>query len=370
MAALTSLGAGQQPPGPGITRRAFGTLPGGETVDLYTLTNASGMQAEITNYGGILVSLKTPDRRGQRADVLLGYDTLDGYRNDTATYFGALVGRYANRIAKGRFTLDGHTYTLPINNPPNSLHGGTDGFNRRLWRAEPRRTKEGPALELRLVSPDGDQGYPGRLQARVIYTLGDDNSLRIEYFASTDKDTVVNLTNHAYFNLAGEGSGTILGTELTIHAHRFTPIDATLIPTGVIAPVAGTPLDFTRPTPIGERIGAANEQIQRAGGYDFNYVLDSGGGAKPAPAAEAYDPASGRRMRIYTTQPGLQFYSGNFLKGERGKHGHRYGLHAGLALETQHFPDSPNQPGFPSTELKPGETYHQVTIYKFDVLRG
>ncbi|MGN6593566.1 MAG: aldose epimerase family protein [Terriglobales bacterium] len=366
MAAFTSLGAGQQPPIAGITRRNFGALPGGEAVDLYTLTNRHGMQAEITNYGGILVALKVPDRRGRMADVLLGYDTLDGYREDTATYFGALVGRYANRIAKGRFTLDGHAYTLPINNPPNSLHGGSDGFNRRLWAAAPHDSAAGPELELTLVSPDGDQGYPGRLQARVIYTLGDDNGLRIEYFATTDKNTVVNLTNHAYFNLAGEGSGTMLATELTIHARLYTPIDATLIPTGTIAPVTGTPLDFTRPTPIGERIGAANEQLKRAGGYDFNYVLDGGGSATPALAAEAYDPASGRRMRVYTTQPGLQFYSGNFLKGERGKHGHRYGLHSGFALETQHFPDSPNHPNFPSTELKPGETYHQVTIYRFD----
>jgi len=370
LAAMSAAAAGPTPPG-GITQSAFGKLPDGRTAEIYTLTNRDGMRAGITNYGGILVSLKVPDRQGRMADVVLGYDSLAGYVHDTATYFGALVGRYANRIARGHFQLDGHRYTLPINNPPNSLHGGTEGFSRRLWTATIVKGTDGPAIELSLVSKDGDQGYPGTVHARVIYTLEDDNALRIEYFATTDRDTVVNLTNHAYFNLSGEGSGSMLGTELTIHAHRYTPIDKTLIPIGALAPVAGTPLDFTRATPIGERIGADNPQLHFAGGYDFNYVLDSGGGAAPALAAEAYDPKSRRRMRVYTTQPGLQFYSGNFLNGSPGKQGHKYERRSGFALETQHFPDSPNHANFPSTELKPGQTYHQVTIYRFaEPVRG
>lgn len=365
LAAGAPAGRGQKKSTMPITQREFGRLPDGRTAELYTLTNRHGMQVEITNYGGVVVAIRVPDRNGKLADVVLGYDHLEGYLHDRATYFGALVGRYANRIARGRFSLDGHAYTLPINNPPNSLHGGTEGFSRRVWQAEARSTAAGGQLELRLVSPDGDQGYPGALRARVVYTLTDANALRIEYFATTDKDTVVNLTNHSYFNLAGEGSGDILKTELTIHAHRYTPIDAGLIPTGVLAAVAGTPLDFTRPTAIGERIHADNEQLRRARGYDFNYALDAGGGPTPRLAAAAYDPDSGRRLEVLTTQPGLQLYSGNFLNGEHGKQGHIYGLHGGFALETQHFPDSPNQPSFPSTELKPGATYHQVTIYRF-----
>ncbi len=350
---------------PGISQTAFGKLPDGSMAELYTLTNRHGIQAEITNYGGILVGLRVPDRDGKLADVLLGYDTLAGYVADTQTYFGAVVGRYANRIAFGRFRLDGHMYQLPINDPPNSLHGGTSGFNRKLWSAHAQMTPAGPALELHVTSPNGDQGYPGDLKVRVVYTLTNENQLRIDYFATTDKDTVVNLTSHPYFNLGGEGSGNVLATDLTIFAHHYTPINADLIPTGQIAPVAGTPLDFTHSTAIGARIHDDNAQLKRAGGYDFNYVLDAGASATPALAAEAYDPASGRELRVYTTQPGLQFYSANFLSDVHGKHGHIYGPRAGFALEAQHFPDSPNHPNFPTTELKPRQRYHETTIYQF-----
>lgn len=334
---------------PGITEHPFGSAT------LYTLTNRHGLQVEITNWGATLVAVRTPDRNGHMADILLGHDTLAGYEADTKTYFGALVGRYANRIANGRFRLDDRGYTLSINAPPNSLHGGMVGFNRKLWSAHPETLAGAPALELRLVSPSGDQGYPGRLEVRVVYSLTDDNALRIDFFATTDRDTVVNLTSHGYYNLGGRGSGDILGTELRILAHRYTPINAVMIPTGVIAPVAGTPLDFTDFTAIGARIHDGFAQLAIAGGYDFNYVLDG-----PGLAAEAYDPASGRELKLYTTQPGVQFYSGNSLP-------HAY---AGFALEAEHFPDSPNHPNFPSTELKPGQTYHETTRYVFSTRAG
>lgn len=353
-------------PPPALPHRDFGQLPDGRHAELYTLDNHRGLRAEITNYGGIVVSLQTPDRRGKSGDIVLGYDNLAGYVGDTKTYFGALIGRYANRIAHGRFSLDGHTYHLAANNGANSLHGGNVGFNRRLWTARDVSTAAAPALELSYHSADGEEGYPGALSVRVVYTVTPDNTLRIEYAATTDKDTVLNLTNHSYFNLNGEGAGDILPTVLTLHARRFTPVDATLIPDGKLAPVAGTPLDFTQPTPIGARIAQPDAQLKFAGGYDFNYVLDAGQPRQPALAAEAYDPRSGRVMRVLTTQPGIQLYSGNFLDGSViGKHGHHYGLHAGFALETQHFPDSPNQPRFPSTELKPGQRFHSVTEYRF-----
>ncbi|MGH9484761.1 MAG: aldose epimerase family protein, partial [Terriglobales bacterium] len=362
--ALIALGGMLMASPPGISQRPFGKLPDGRTAELFTLTNAHGMQVEITNFGATLVALKVPDRHGNFADVLLGYDTLAGYLADHETYFGALVGRYANRIAFGRFSLDGRTYTLPINNPPNSLHGGTTGFNRRLWQAHPETMPGGPALELRYTSPDGEEGYPGKLNVRVVYTLTNDNALRIDYHATTNKDTVINLTSHGYYNLGGEGSGNVLPTGLTIYAHHYTPINKDMIPTGQIAPVAGTPLDFTHPTAIGARIHDDFEQLKLAGGYDFNYVLDAGATATPALAAEAYDPASGRVMKVYTTQPGLQFYSANFLKNIHGKHGHIYGPRSAFALEAEHFPDSPNHPDFPSTELKPGQHYRETTIYQ------
>ena len=352
-------------PSPRFTQKVFGTLPDGQTAELYTLTNAHGMRVAITNFGGIVQSLQVPDRSGHLADVVLGYDTLAGYLGDTKTYFGALIGRYANRIAFGKFALGGRMYTLATNNGKNSLHGGNQGFNRRLWTARDASTATAAALELTYHSRDGEEGYPGNLQVDVVYTLTANNQLRIVYSASTDKPTVLNLTNHSYFNLSGEGSGDILGTELTLAARRYTPINAGLIPTGAVDAVAGTPLDFTTPHRIGDRIGAANQQLQYAQGYDFNYVLDSGGGAL-ALAATAYDPKSGRELRVTTTQPGVQLYSGNFLDGTlHGKSGHVYARHAGFCLETQHFPDSPNHRNFPSTELDPGQHFTETTVLAF-----
>ena len=354
---------------PGITGKPWGKMPDGRPVELFTLANARGMRVAITNYGGIVQSIVVPDRRGRMGDVVLGYNSLAGYLHDTATYFGALIGRYANRIAFGRFTLDGHVYRLAINNGKNSLHGGIYGFNRRLWTARARNTPAGPALELRYTSKDGEEGYPGDLAVRVVYTLTANDGLRIAYTATTDKDTVLNLTNHTYFNLDGEGHGSILPTVMTIYARHYTPINANLIPTGKIAPVEGTPLDFLRPTAIGARIHDNFRQIKYAGGYDFNYVLDSQTG-RLALAASALDPRSGRRLRVYTTQPGIQFYTGNFLNSKiRGKHGHIYNFRDGFTLETQHYPDSPNHPNFPTTELKPGQTFRQTTVYRFDAVR-
>lgn len=346
--------------------RPFGQLPDGRQVDLYTLSNAHGMRVEITNYGGIMVALWAPDRHGKLADVVLGYDTLAGYLGDTQTYFGALIGRYANRIAFGKFSLDGRNYTLAVNNGKNSLHGGREGFNRRLWKARDVSTKTEAALELAYTSADGEEGYPGRLEVQVVYTLTADNQLRIAYRATTDRDTVLNLTNHSYFNLAGAGVGNVLATQLKLFAHSYTPINAGLIPTGEIAPVAGTPLDFTRPTAIGARIGDDNAQLKFANGYDFNFVIDGGGEGRLVEAAQAYEPTSGRELRVYTTQPGVQLYTGNFLDGSiHGKGGRVYEQHAAFCLETQHFPDSPNHPNFPSTELRPGQTFHQQTVYAF-----
>ena len=367
-AALAALGGTLMATPPAtIPHHAFGKLPDGRVAELYVLTNPHGMRVAISTYGGIVQSLEVPDRNGSLGDVVLGYDTLAGYLGDTSTYFGALIGRYANRIALGHFSLDGHSYTLAVNNGKNSLHGGIMGFNRRLWKARDVSNAAGPALELTYRSRGGEEGYPGDLSVRVVYALTADDALHIAYSATTDKDTVLNLTNHSYFNLSGEGSGNILNTVLTLDAHKFTPIDAGLIPTGVLEPVAGTPMDFTRPTVIGTRIHDKDQQLAYAGGYDFNYVLDSGGG-KLALAAEAYDPASGRRLRISTTQPGIQLYTGNFLSDAiRGKGGHTYGKHAGFCLETQHFPDSPNQANFPTTELKPGQRYQQTTVLQFSI---
>lgn len=342
------------------------TVPFGHTADnqaaqLFTLRSASGVEARVTNYGATLVSLLAPDRRGQRADVLLGFDTLDGYLGPHP-YFGSLVGRFANRIARGQFSLDGQRYTLAVNNGPNHLHGGPGGFHTRLWQAEP----DGEGLLLRLHSPDGDEGYPGVLSVEVRYSLSDEGALRIDYIATTDAHTVLNLTNHAYFNLAGAGD--ILGHELLLHADRVLPVDATQIPTGEYRPVAGTPFDFTRPTAIGARIAADDEQLRGAnGGYDHCWIFEHGGTLEQS-VARVYEPGSGRILELRTTQPGVQFYSGNFLDGSlRGKQGHAYQKHSGFCLETQHFPDSPNQPGFPSAELRPGERYSHTTIYGFAV---
>jgi aldose 1-epimerase len=341
-----------------VSKQPFGKTADGTPIDIYTLKSES-LEARITNFGGIVVSLKVPDRKGQSADVVLGYDSLDGYLTNPA-YLGAIIGRYGNRIAGGKFTLDGKTYTIPQNNGTNALHGGTKGFNKAVWSA-----KEIPnGVELSYTSPDGDQGFPGNLTTTVRYTLHD-KDLKIEYSATTDKDTVLNLTNHSYFNLAGQGNGDILKDQLKINASRYTPVDANLIPTGELAPVEGTPFDFRKLTTVGDRINDNNEQLKLGKGYDHNFVLDSGGG-KLAEAAEVYEPSTGRVLQVWTDQPGVQFYTGNFLDGTiTGKEGKVYQQRFALCLETQHFPDSPNHPKFPSTELKPGQKYHSVTIYRF-----
>jgi aldose 1-epimerase len=344
-----------------VTSQPFGKMPDGTAVEIFTLSDGQ-YEARITNYGGVLVSLKAPDRNGKSADTVLGFDDLNGYvtnfNSPSVAFFGAIIGRYANRIAHGSFTLDGKKYSLPLNNGENTLHGGPHGFNNVVWKAKPIPN----GVELTYLSKDGEAGYPGNLSAVVRYTLIKGN-LRIEYSATTDKDTVVNLTNHSYFNLAGQGD--ILNHQLTLHASRFTPVDAGLIPTGELKSVEGTPFDFRKATTIGARINADDEQLHRGRGYDHNWVLDSGG-RKLAEAAELYDPGSGRVLKVLTDQPGIQFYSGNFLDGSiKGKGGKPDELHAALCLETQHFPDSPNHPDFPTTELKPGERYHTVTIYSF-----
>lgn len=349
----------------GITRHAFGFAPGG-AASLYTLTSSCGIEARITNYGGIVTHLLVPDRGGNLADVVLGYDSLPEYIAESP-YFGATCGRYSNRIARGAFELDQKRYTLACNNGPNHLHGGARGFDKVLWQADQRQGSQGPALELSYTSSDGEEGYPGRLSASVTYTLTDQGELRIDYLATADKPTVVNLTNHSYFNLAGEGSGDILSHELTINADRFTPIDATLIPTGRLAPLAGTPLDFTQAAAIGRRIDDPHEQLKFGLGYDHNYVINRGDVAGGLVlAAKVKEPSTGRVMEVLTDQPGIQFYSGNFLDGRLTGKSHRaYGRRSGLCLETQHFPDSPNQPAFPSTVLRPGEEFRSTTIYRF-----
>jgi aldose 1-epimerase len=350
---------------PRIKKSPFGKTADGQEVSLYTLTNARGAQVSIITYGARVQSIKVPDPHGKFADVVLGYDNLDGYLKDTA-YFGAIAGRYANRIAHGEFKLDGVTYHLPLNDGPNSLHGGFQGFDKRVWSAKDVSTPQAEALELSYLSKDGEEGYPGNLSARVVYTLTPTNELRIEYWATTDKDTVVNLTNHSYFNLAGGGTGDILGEILTINADHFTPIDPTFIPTGEIRSVAGTPFDFRKPTAIGARINEDNQQLKFAKGYDDNFVLNRDGKKGLVLAARVYDKASGRQLEVWTTQPGLQFYSGNFLDGSlHGKGGVAYGHRDGFCLETQHFPDSPNHPNFPSTVLKAGGHYHELTVFQF-----
>ena len=362
---------------PSITKEAFGTLDDGTTVDRYTLTNSSGMIVKILTYGGIIQQVWVPDQRHHLANVTLGFAKLRGSATDSyvdsgnSPYFGALIGRYGNRIAKGQFTLNGTTYHLPINNPPNSLHGGTVGFDKHVWTVKGTLLgRNGVGLALHLDSPDGDQGYPANLSVDVTYTLTNDDQIEIDYKAtnkSSTLDTVVNLTNHAYWNLAGEGTGTIYDHVLTLAAHRYTPVDSTLIPTGELAPVDGTPFDFTSPHAIGERIrDASSQQIVFGRGYDHNFVLDSGGSAKPVLAAHVWEPTSRRILDIYTTEPGIQFYSGNFLDGTLiGTSGHSYRQGDGFALETQHFPDSPNHANFPSTVLGPGNTYTSETIYQF-----
>ncbi len=348
----------------GVKKSAFGKTKAGEPVDLYVLTNANGMEVAITNYGGRVVSLKVPDRTGKFADVVLGFDNFDGYLGNDP-YFGALVGRYANRIANGRFTLDGHEYHLAQNDGKNSLHGGLKGFDKRVWRAKDASANGVPAIQLAYLSADGEEGYPGTLTVTVTYTLTAKNELRIDYLATTDKPTVLNLSNHSYFNLAGEGHGDILSHLATIYADRFTPVDATLIPTGELASVAGTPLDFRTETAVGAHINADNEQIELGRGYDHNFVLNRTGGGLYM-AARIVEPSSGRVMEVLTTQPGLQFYTGNFLDGTiHGKGGKVYGRRSAFCMETQHFPDSPNKPQFPSVVLNPGRHFTSTTVYRF-----
>lgn len=344
-----------------LTRAEFGKTLDGVPVQIYTLTNKNGLEARITNYGGIVVSLQAPDRNGAMADVILGFDTLPGYLTSPSPYFGALVGRYGNRIGHARFTLDGVEYKLAANNGQNSLHGGLHGFNKAIWT--PRELPDG-GLKLTYLSKDGEEGYPGNLKVIVTYRLTDANELKIDYAATTDKDTVLNLTNHAYFNLKGAGNGDILGHIVTLNADRFTPVDAGLIPTGELRVVSGTPFDFRKATAVGARIEQNDEQLKLGKGYDHNWVL-SKDGAAPSLAARVEEPSSGRVLEAFTDQPGVQFYTGNSLDGSiKGKGGKPYGRFSGLCLETQHFPDSPNKPGFPSTVLKPGQGFHSTTIYR------
>lgn len=347
-----------------IKKESFGQTKDGKPVDVYTITNSHGMEVRAINYGGIIVSLRVPDKNGKLDDVVLGFDTLDGYL-DKSPYFGAIVGRNGNRIANGKFTLDGKEYSLAKNNGPNALHGGLKGFDKAIWEAEPFQNKHGKGVAFTYTSRDGEEGYPGNLTAKVTYTLSEKNELVFDYQATTDKATPVNLTQHSYFNLAGEGTGDVLKHELTLNADRFTPVDKTLIPTGELRAVKGTPLDFTKPTAVGARIDDNYEQIAFGGGYDHNFVINRKTGDLQL-AARVYEPTSGRVMEVYTTEPGVQFYSGNFLDGTiTGKQGHVYKRRYALCLETQHFPDSPNHAEFPSTILRPGQTLHSRTMYKF-----
>ncbi len=350
--------------GSSVAETAFGTLEDGGKVTLYTLTNPSGAEARVINYGAIVVSLKVPDRQGKLRDVVLGYDDLAGYVKDK-NFFGAIVGRYGNRIAAGKFTLDGKTYQLDLNDGPNHLHGGAHGFYKKLWKAEPIDGKQGPGVKLTYVSKDGEEGYPGTVTLTVTYTLTRNNALRIDYRGTTDKPTILNPTNHSYFNLSGDPTQTILGEELTIDADKTTPVGAGLIPTGKLADVAGTPMDFRKATKIGAHIDAKDEQLVLGKGYDHNWVL-RGAGKKVRKAAELYDPTSGIVMQVLTDQPGLQFYSGNFLDGTvHGKSGVAHQHRTALCLEAQFFPDSPNHPAFPSAVLRPGLHYTQTTLYQF-----
>jgi aldose 1-epimerase len=347
----------------GIAEKPFGT-DDGLPVTLYTLHNRNGVSVSICNYGGLVTSIKVPDRNGKFGDVVLGYNNVADYIK-SSPYFGALVGRYGNRIAKGKFTLDGQEYTLATNNPPNALHGGLKGFDKVMWQAHPVESDSGPSLELTYFSKDGEEGYPGNLAVKAVYTLTEDNALKLEFTATTDKDTVVNLTHHSYFNLAGKG--TILDHVVMINADKFTPVDSTLIPTGELRPVEGTPFDFRTPTAIGARIGQNDEQLKFAGGYDDNWVINDYTGAVRL-MARVTEPTTGRVLEVLSSEPGLQFYTGNFLDGTlKGKGGWVYQFRDAFCMEPQHFPDSPNHPEFPSVVLKPGAVYHNTIIYRFSV---
>ncbi|WP_282283295.1 aldose epimerase family protein [Pseudomonas sp. PS02302] len=348
---------------------SFGKLPDGTPIEKFVLTNSHGMQATVITYGGVLQALKVPDRKGHSEDVVLGFDDVQGYLDNPTVFFGATIGRFGNRIAEGRFSLDGKSYQIPQNDKTNALHGGPQGFNTRVWKAEPAKGDGWVGVTLSYVSPDGEMGFPGTLTTQVTYQLDEHNQLTLKYRATTDKPTVLNLTNHSYFNLAGAGSGTVLKQVAMLNADTYTPVTAKLIPTGELPTVAGTPMDFRKPTGIGKHIADENQQLKYAepkqGGYDFNWVLNTAGDLQKA-AAVVSDPSSGRTLTLYTTEPGVQFYTGNFLEGNiKGKAGKTYGHWGAFTLETQHYPDAPNQPNFPTTRLDPGQTYTQTTIFKF-----
>ncbi|AVB20585.1 MULTISPECIES: aldose epimerase family protein [Pseudomonas syringae group] len=348
---------------------AFGQLPDGTAVEKYTLRNSHGVQASIITYGATLQSLLVPDKAGKVDDIVLGFDDVQGYQNNGTVYFGATIGRFGNRLAGGKFSLDGKTYQVPQNDKTNALHGGDKGFDKRLWTAEETKTGDSVGVKLTYVSPDGEMGFPGTLQTEVTYSLNDKNELKIDYRAITDKPTVLNLTNHSYFNLAGAGSGDVLKQVATLHASHYTPVNDKLIPTGELPAVAGTPMDFLKPTAFGKHIKDDHQQLKYAepkqGGFDFNWVLDSKGDVKKL-AAEVSDPQSGRTLQLFTTEPGVQLYTGNFLDGSiHGKGGKVYPHWGAFTLETQHYPDAPNQPKFPSTRLDPGKAYTQTTVFKF-----
>ena len=363
IATLTSQAAGLS-----SEHKAFGKTNDGTPVEQYVLRNSHGMQATVITYGATLQALKVADKNGKFEDVVLGFDDVQGYQSGTA-YFGATIGRFGNRLAKGAFELDGKRFQVPLNDGSNSLHGGPLGFDKKVWKAEPAKGKDSVGVTLTYLSADGEMGFPGNLKTEVTYSLNDKNELRIEYKASTDKPTVLNLTNHSYFNLAGAGNGDVLQQVATLYASHYTPVNGTLIPTGEMAPVAGTPMDFTQPTAIGKNIKADHPQLKFAepkhGGFDFNWVLDAKGDQGKL-AADVSDPQSGRRLQLYTTEPGVQFYTSNFLDGSvKGKAGKTYAHWSAFTLETQHYPDAPNQPNFPSTRLDPGKTYTQSTVLKF-----
>jgi aldose 1-epimerase len=362
--AAAVLSAGIREQEAGVTRTHFGKTPDGADVDVFTLTNAQGMEVRVMTFGAVILSIRVPDRDGKLDDVTLGFDRLEPYFQN-APHFGSVVGRYANRIAKGQFSLDGATYRLALNNGPNHLHGGTRGFDKVVWKADELTGQSAPAVRFRYTSPDGEEGYPGKLDVAVTYALFG-NELHVNYTATTDKATPVNLSQHTYFNLAGEGNGDVLGHELSIAASRFTPVDRTLIPTGALASVEGTPFDFRTPTLIGARIDSDHEQIRLARGYDHNFVLDNAGATRIR-AARVVEPRSGRVLEVSTTEPGLQLYTANGLNAT-GKNGHVYRTRTAFCLETQHFPDSPNHPEFPSTILRPGETFRSETVFAFSTV--
>ena len=376
LAAMLGLSACDKPPTPTAapaaakisqpgSRAAFGTLPDGTAVEEFTFSNAAGVTVKAISYGAIITSLRVPDRNGKMDDVVLGFDTLEGYINGTA-YFGAIVGRYANRIGSAKFELDGKTYTLAANNGPNSLHGGLKGFDRAVWKGEPFERDGNSGVVFSYTSADGEEGFPGTLNVQVTYTLTAKSELAIDYKATTDKPTVVNLTQHSYFNLGGDGAGDVLGHELTLDADRYSNVDANLIPLGDPVSVEGTPLDFRTSTPIGARIDADHEQLKLGSGYDHNYAINRTGPGLVR-AARVVEPKSGRAMEVFTTEPGVQLYTANHLDGVAGKAGHIYNKRNAFCLETQHYPDSPNKPSFPSTTLRPGETYESRTVYAFGV---